>query len=169
MLFAKKQVSRIKIYYFAGMKRDLLSFLFLLCFLSSCNSNDQPASKAENDIDAAREFIRSALDGKFDQARTYLLPDSSNIHYIDVAERNYEKADALTKDGYRSSSIRIYSPVKKVNDSTTIIIYSNSFKNDRDTLRVMNVKGQWLVDLKYLYEHDIDTMNLNNNTRDTLK
>ena len=151
------------------MKRNLFSFLFLLSFFGACTNNDQPASKAENDIDAAREFIRSALDGKFDQARTYLLPDSSNIHYIDVAERNFEKADIATKDGYRSASIRIYSPVKKVNDSTTIIVYSNSFKNDRDTLRIMNVKGQWLVDLKYLYEHDMDSIYINTNKPDTLK
>jgi hypothetical protein len=41
--------------------------------------------------------------------------------------------------------------------------------NDPDTLRILKIKGQWLVDLKYLYEHDMDTMQIKTNKRDTLK
>lgn len=145
-----------------------IGILFLLFSFYACNNNDEKApARAEDDVDAAREFIRSALDGKFNQAKTYMLPDSSNIQYLDVAERNYQKADADTKNGYRSSSINIHE-VKPVNDSTTMVIYSNSFKNDRDTLKALKVKGQWLIDLKYLYEHDMDTTHIFNN-RDTLK
>ena len=150
------------------MKRNRFVFLFLLFSFCACNNNDKQApAKAEDDIDAAREFIRSALDGKFNQARTYLLSDSINMQYLDAVERNYQKADGDTKDGYHSSSINIHE-VKPVNDSTTIVIYSNSFKNDHDTLKVQKVKGQWLIDLKYLYEHDMDTTHIFNN-RDTLK
>jgi hypothetical protein len=133
----------------------LLLFLFFL--LQACGHDNRSASRSENDIDAARNFIRAALDGKFDLARTFLLPDSVNTNWMDVAERSYEKADADTKNGYRSSSIIIHR-VSPVNDSTTVIIYSNSFKNDHDTLRIMKQHGQWLVDLKYLYEHDMDTL-----------
>ncbi|MBK5271252.1 MAG: DUF4878 domain-containing protein [Bacteroidia bacterium] len=150
------------------MKRYRFIFLFLL--FSACNSIDKNSpAPAENDIDAAREFIRSALDGKFAQARNYLLPDSSNIQYMAVAERNYQKADDDTKNGYRSASIRIYSPVVHLNDSATIIVFSNSFKNDPDTLKILKTKGQWLVDLKYLYEHDMDSSHINFNLRDSLK
>ena len=28
-----------------------------------------------------------------------------------------------------------------------------------DTLRIIRKNGQWLVDLKYLFEHDMDTSN----------
>jgi len=150
------------------MKRYRFIFLFLL--FSACNSIDKNSTApAENDIDAAREFVRSALDGKFTQARNYMLADSSNMQYMTVAERNYQKADDETKNGYRSASIRIYSPVVHVNDSTTIVIYSNSFKNDPDTLKVLEIKGQWLVDLKYLYEHDRDSSHINFTNRDSLK
>ena len=132
-------------------------FFFLLLLFYSCNNKDtKTPSKSENDIDAAREFIRSALDGKFEQAKTYLLKDSSNMQYMDVAERSYEKTDPDTKYGYRSASINIHN-VTPVNDSTTIVIFSNSLKNDRDTLRIIKTNGQWLVDLKYLYEHNMDT------------
>ena len=148
-----------KIYYFAGMKRTKLFFFFLLFSLAACRSKGkQPTGKSENNIDAARNFIRAALDGKFNEARTYMLADSVNTNYMDVAERSYQRAEQTVKNGYRASSIRIFSPVVEVNDSTTIIIYSNSFKNDPDTLRILRVNSQWLVDLKYLYEHGSDTV-----------
>jgi len=133
-------------------------FLFLLFLWSACKNEDQQTGKSENNIDAARNFVRAALDGKFDEARTYMLADSVNTNYMDVAERNYQRADQSVKTGYRASSIRIFSPVTELNDSTTIIIYSNSFKNDPDTLKVLRINGQWLVDLKYLYEHDADSL-----------
>ena len=87
---------------------------------------------------------------------------------MDVAERNYGKADEGTKEGYRGSSINIRN-VNPVNDSVTIVIYSNSFMNNDDTLRILKKNNQWLVDLKYLYEHDMDTMKINLNKRDTLQ
>ena len=142
--------------------------MFLLFSFCACKNNDEQSSvKTEDDINAATEFIRSALDGKFNQARVYLLPDSSNIQYIDVVERSYQRTDADTKNGYQNSTIHIHE-VKPVNDSTTVVIYSNSFKNDHDTLKVVKIKGQWLIDLKYLYEHDMDTTHIFNKS-DSLK
>jgi hypothetical protein len=148
----------------------LLTGISLVFFFSSCKSNDSNATnKSENNIDAARNFVRAALDGKFNEARTYMLADSVNTNYMDVAERSYQRADQSVKNGYRASTIRIYSPLVEVNDSTTIIIFSNSFKNDPDTLRVLRVKGQWLVDLKYLYEHDADSLQHQQVLNDSLK
>jgi hypothetical protein len=139
------------------MKRTKLFFLFLL-FLAACQSGDKKnVSKSSNSIDAARNFIRAALDGKYREAKDFLLQDSANLNWMDIAERSYLKADQDTKDGYRSSSINMHE-VNAVNDSTTIIIYSNSFKNDHDTLKVVKLNGRWLVDLKYLFEHDRDTL-----------
>ena len=153
------------------MKRKLLIPVFLLlpCFFYACTNDDRKESgQSENDIDAARNFIRAALDGKFDEARSFLLQDSSNVHYIDAAERNYQKAGVATRDGYRAASINIHG-VNKVNDSATIVIYSNSFMKNHDTLRVMKAKGQWMVDLTYLYEHNADTLYNKINSSDTLK
>ena len=142
--------------------------MFLL-FLAACKTDDKKAdAKSSNSIDAARNFIRSALDGKYREAKGYLLQDSVNLNWMEIAERNYLKADQDTKDGYRSSSINMHK-VTPVNDSTAIIIYSNSFKNDHDTLKVVKVDGQWLVDLKYLFEHDRDTLNKKPVINDTIK
>jgi hypothetical protein len=142
--------------------------ILCLSLLIACRNNDRPAGKSENDIDAARTFIRAALDGKFEEARTYLFTDSINTNWMDVAERSYRKTDDETKRGYRSSSINIHQ-VNQVNDSTTVVIYSNSFKNDHDTLKVLKQNGQWLVDLKYLYDHDMDTLQTNKIIRDSIR
>ena len=138
------------------MKKNYFIFLFLLCCFYSCKNKDKgPTGKSENNIDAARNFIRSALDGKFDEARNFMLPDSSNTNYMDVAERSFKNISQPEKDGYRASNIIIHN-VNDVNDSTTIIIYSNSYKRDHDTLKVLKINSQWLIDLKYLFEHDAE-------------
>lgn len=139
------------------MKQYILTAAsFLLLFAVACNNTDKQEPKSENDIDAARNFIRAALDGKFNEAKTFLLADSSNTQYFDVYERNYQKADPDTKRYYREASINIHN-VSPVNDSTTVVIFSNSYKNDHDTLKVIRKNNQWLVDFKYLFNHDEDT------------
>jgi len=87
---------------------------------------------------------------------------------MDIAERSYQRSDQSVKDGYRTASINIHK-VSTMNDSTTVVIYSNSFKNDHDTLKVLKRDGQWKVDLKYLFEHDTDTLQRKPVTNDTLK
>lgn len=98
-----------------------------------------------------------------------MLPDSVNMNYMDVAERNFQKTEQSTKDGYRTASINIIRVMEPVKDSVTVVIYSNSFKNDHDTLKVVKTNGQWLVDLKYLYEHESDTLQLKEVINDKIK
>lgn len=134
------------------------TFLFLLFFAIACKEGDKKIpGKSENNLDAARNFIRAALDGKFNEARSFLLPDSVNINYMDIAERSYQRADQNTRDGYRTSSINIIDVKNPIRDSVTVVIFSNTFKNDPDTLKLIKSGGQWLVDLKYLYLHQEDT------------
>jgi len=131
---------------------------FLLFFLSACNNADkQGTDKSENDIDAARNFIRASLDGKFNDAKGFLYSDSSNTEFFDAYQRNYQKIEPEIKRNYREASINIHN-VTSLNDSTTVVIYSNSYKNDHDTLKVVKKNNQWLVDLKYLFQHDADSL-----------
>jgi len=151
------------------MKRNYLISLFLLFLLYACKNEDKPSTgTSENNVDAARNFIRALLDGKFREARAYMLNDSINTNYLDVVERFYQRDVQDNKDGYRTSTIHIHS-VDSLNDSTTVVVYSNSFKNNPDTLKVLKVKDQWLVDLKYLYEHDRDTLYKKKILKDTLR
>jgi hypothetical protein len=136
---------------FAAMKKLLSAFLFI-SFFCGCNNSDQDVSgKPENDLDAARTFIRNALDGKFEQARQLMLPDSTNDQTMNVTERNYERMSEANKVGYRNASIQIYN-TRNVNDSTRIVTYSNSFKNQKDSLKLVQISGQWLVDLKFTFQ-----------------
>lgn len=163
----------IKYFYFVNMKMKwfMPSALLLALSLAGCKgSGDKQVTASENNIDAARNFIRAALDGKFNEARGFMLQDSLNTNYMDLAERSYQNTDPATRNGYKTSSIRIHSSqVTNPDDSTSIVIYSNSFKNDPDTLKVLRINGQWLVDLKYLYEHDADTLLNRQEPKDTLK
>jgi hypothetical protein len=133
------------------MKRCLV--ILLSCFLFSCtNSNNESAP--ENDLDAARMFIRDALDGKFREARQLMISDTINENRMADTERTYEKMSKDTKRNYRESSITIYD-TRKINDSTSIVVYSNTFKNMKDSVKVIRKGGQWLVDLKYTFEKTI--------------
>jgi hypothetical protein len=139
------------------MKRNTYFFLFLFFIVTSCNNNDQQNKKAEDDLDAARTFIDAALKGDFNKARDYVVKDSTNMQFLAVRDQIYKNMDGKEKEEYRNASIHLYD-VKKVNDSTTVVIYANSYKNDKDTLKVLRLGGQWLVDVKYLWLHDEDSV-----------
>jgi hypothetical protein len=149
-------VLRLIFYYFAGMKRNRFFFFFLLFFGTMLLSNCKPkesTTEPSSDIDAARNFIRAALDGKFDIANNWMLLDSSNTQFLSNAQRIYNNMPPDTINAYRTATIRVHN-INKLNDSTTMIIYSNSYRDDHDTLRVIKKGDKWLVDLKYLFIHD---------------
>lgn len=121
-------------------------------FLFSCNNQDEQATTtSENDIDAARNFIRSALDGDYKKARDYMIQDSLNTQLLNTFESNYQMhMNREDKRGYREASIRI-PDVRKVSDTVSVVQYSNSYKNKLDSLKVVKVNNQWLVDFKYSF------------------
>ena len=133
--------------------KKLIVFSILLLQISACN-NDETANKettaSENDLDAARNFIRSSLDGKWSDARKFMVQDSSNIERLNTIEDFYKTESPDDKRGYREASITTYDS-RKINDSITIVNYSNSYKNQKDSLKIVRVNGQWLVDLKYSF------------------
>ena len=130
------------------------SFLFLLM---ACNNSDKDAgTKSDNDMDAARNFLDAALKGDYKDASSYMLKDSANLEYLNVTQRSYQRLSPEEKAKLKAASLRFFD-TKQLNDSTTVTVFANSYKNDKDTLRIVKANGQWLVDLKYLFEHDMDT------------
>ncbi len=140
------------------MKPAPCLFICSLSLLFACqnkgSSNEGPGAK--DDLGTATAFIRSALDDNFDDARKYLLPDSLNLNLLEVEQRLFERKDSATKAGYHNASIRIHA-LKKLNDSVTILTFSNSFMNIHDSLKIIRQKDQWLVDLKYRFPQNFDT------------
>jgi hypothetical protein len=150
------------------MKLNTIIAGLSLFIFTNCNNDNKDAkeSKSESDVDAARNFLDAALKGDFKLASSYMVRDSTNLGYLAVTERKYSQMDADQKRNLRNASLRFYNPLLQ-NDSTTITVFANSYKNDKDTLRILKKNGQWLVDLKYLFEHDLDTM-LNKPVIDTI-
>lgn len=138
--------------YFAGMKRNFIYFLFLLLF-SACNSAENSGSNekndASNDLDAAHNFIQASLQGKFDVAKNFMLQDEENISRLDAVGR-IEKS-VSEKQGLWDATIQVKNR-NLINDSTSIIAYSNSFHPENtDTIKVVKKDGKWVVDFKYLF------------------
>lgn len=127
----------------------MLTSLFFALLLFSCNNDEgNNQTSSENDTDAARNFIRAALDGKWDEARRFMIQDSANLERLDRVESMYRGMEREVKRSYRESSIRFYDS-RKISDSITVIQYSNTYKNQKDSLKVVRTGGQWLIDLKY--------------------
>lgn len=134
--------------------KKLLSLCLLLPLAWACTNNadtDNATGKPENDVDAARMFIRSALDGNYKQARKLILPDSSNVQLLDNLERAYlHNSDVSEQRGYRQASIRVHE-TKKLSDTASVVVYSNSFKNKKDSVKAVKVGDDWVIDLKYSF------------------
>lgn len=132
------------------MKSVFFCFL-ILPFFYSCNDSGsviETSSTPENDLDAARMFIENALDGKWEDAKQFLIQDSTNVQLLSTAESKYSALDGEEKRNYREAEPRFHG-TRKVNDSVTIVNYSNSYMNKKDSLKVVRINGQWLIDLKY--------------------
>lgn len=111
--------------------------------------NQEPSVQpAENATDAAREFVRAALDGDYPRASGYLLKDSINLLLFERQKMNYVNMTSTQKENFKSSSIRPVT-IEKISDSVSIFRYYHS-ANPSDTfpLRVKKENGLWLVDLK---------------------
>ncbi len=125
-------------------------WLLLSLFLFSCNDEEEKQAAAENAHDAAGMFINNVLDGKFDDARKLMVNDSENSQWLFDLEKKYEHLPRETKRDMRESEPTIYD-TKRLSDSESIIYYSNSYNNRKDSVKLVRKSNQWLVDLKFTF------------------
>lgn len=131
----------------------MLLFGCLVFGLWACSGNDAEhgSEKPESDVDAASMFIRNALDGNYKNARKLIVPDSANIQLLDNLERAYLHNNNVSEQrGYREASIRVHE-TRQLNDRASVVIYSNSFKNKKDSVKAVKLGDNWLIDLKYSF------------------
>ena len=139
--------------------QKIMYCLSLLVFgLLACNSDERGAASgtSDSDIDAARNFIQAALVGDFQRAKAFMINDSLNHEDLNAIQRLNERLTKEEKEKYQEASIRIHQN-RKINDSTSVIYYSNSYRNKTDSLKVIKANGQWLVDFKYIF-HKTDSL-----------
>ena len=149
------------------MKKIPYLFLFLLfCFVACNNDDKKEPAESETDVNVITSFIQAALEGNYEKAKTFMVSDSISTERMNNIER--VNLSAEEKKGLAAASINMHN-VNRLNDSVTIVIYSNSFKNNWDTLRAMKLKGKWLVDFNYLFDHDLDTLINSPVNKDSIK
>jgi hypothetical protein len=133
------------------MQKSVCYFLFIMLIVVACNNDDRQTTSttADSDVDAARSFIQAALVGDFDRAKTFMVNDSLSLETLNTIQRWNERQSKEEKEKYQVATPRIHD-TRKVNDSTSIISYSNSYKNKVDSLKVIKTSGKWLVDFKFI-------------------
>jgi len=131
------------------MKLKLLTAIFLVLLLGSCNNN---RTNPTTDIDVARTFIKDILENDFKDAKRFVLDEEMNNQYFELSKKNFEHKTKEELKEYKDADI-IVNELTSVNDSVTIINYSNSYKKEsKGKVKVVRVNGQWLVDLKYTFQ-----------------
>jgi hypothetical protein len=134
------------------MTQKILPLLVLLILFYSCSEKKQ--EKPVTALDAGREFIRASLDGNFKDAEAVLLKDSLNVQLFESYKMYYNRLPDEKKNNYRNASYTI-NKYADLNDSITIINYSNSYMNKPMEIKVMRSDKQWTVDFKYTYSGNL--------------
>jgi hypothetical protein len=133
------------------MKIKSFIFVLFIALLGSCNNN---GTVPNTDIDVARAFIKDVLENNFAEAKALVLDEDINNQYFDLSRKNFEGKNKEELKKYKESDI-IINELKNVNDSVTIVNYSNSYKKDmRNEVKVVKVNGKWLVDLKHTFQEE---------------
>lgn len=131
------------------MKNSIIIFILSVFVFAACNSS---FPKAENGMDAGREFVRASLNGELDKAKFYLYKDSANVFLFEKWKKDfYQKLSVEEKREYREASINMIE-IQNVNDSTVNFVYANSHKpKDTTNLTIIRVNNDWMVDLKSVH------------------
>src|SRR5438552_568138 len=130
------------------MKSKLLIAIMIFATLNSCNTGSVP----NTDIDVARAFITDILDNNFKEAKKLVLDEDINNQYFELAKKDFESKNKEDLKKYKEADI-IVNEYKNVNDSVTIVNYSNTYKKDiKNEVKVVRINGQWLVDLKHTFQ-----------------
>ena len=128
--------------------------IIIFCCAILCYCNAKKYSKAENALDAGREFIDGCLKGDFEKAAFYMLDDDRNKELLLAQKRNYEGKNKQEKMQYNNASI-IINEDATLNDSTHIINYQNSYDKIGRKIKVIFHNSTWLVDFKYTFNGNL--------------
>lgn len=137
------------------MKKKLIVLGFAAAgIFYACKPNEATPHKAENALDAGREFIKASLEGNEHRALFYVLKDSTNENLLVRWKESYRNLPRDDRDAFKKASIVINS-VDNVSDSVAVINFSNSYKNKPQVLKVVKVNDEWVVDFKYTFSGNL--------------
>lgn len=131
------------------MKLKMFIAVIIFAGLVSCNDKkDNPTT----DIDVARAFIKDVLENNYKDAKTLVLDEEMNNQYFELSKKEFEGKSKDDLENYKKADI-IVNELKQVNDSVTIVNFSNSYKKSiKNEVKVVRINGKWLVDLKHTFQ-----------------
>ena len=130
--------------------------VIFICFtilFFACTNKQTEYQNAENALDAGREYIQSCLQGDFSKAKFYLFPNEKNIRMLKEIEEVYRQKDKEGRQQLRLASINI-NEVKENGQTTSSIMYSNSFDKIPHTIYVLKQNNRWLVDISNAFNKE---------------
>jgi Domain of unknown function (DUF4878) len=141
---ACRKIYRLFLYFCRMTKKIIIPSLLVL--LAACG-DPHSFKKAEDAQDAGREFIRASLDGNYEKASFYLYADSTNQMMLAKWKKDYDRLDRDEQRKYKDADILPIN-IQALNDSVTSYTYTNTYKKDTTTVKIVRINGEWLVDLK---------------------
>ena len=134
------------------MKLTFLPSLIICLAISSCNNEKKSTN---TDIEVARVFIKDILESNFKDAETFVLKEETNQQFFELFKKEFESKSKSELESFKNADI-IINEISPINDSVSIINYSNSFKKDKSNkLKMVRINGQWMVDLKYTFSGNL--------------
>jgi hypothetical protein len=132
--------------------KKVISLLFLFIVFAGCDAPKKV--RPETALDTGREFIRASLDGDFETAESLLLKDTQNLQLFDSYKQFFGNLPPGKKRSYKEASYTINKFIE-VDDSTTLINYSNSYMNKPMEIKLVRTHKNWNVDFKYTYSGNL--------------
>lgn len=133
------------------MKKIIIVVSFIALVFSSCSN--QSAVDLTDPLNSGRGFIEASLKGDYIKAEKYILPDSTNMQYLEGLKDFNKKSDKIERENYREANIIVDSLIA-VSDSENILYYYNSYKKEPSRLKLVKEDSKWLVDFKYSFNEN---------------
>ena len=127
-------------------------FAIIILLIASCKSNE--AGHPSTALDTGRQFIEASLKGEFETAEKLLLNDPENVQLFDSYKQFYNRLPNEKKENYKKAQYNI-NKYLDVNDSVTIINYSNDYMNKPMDIKVVKSNKRWSIDFKYTYSGNL--------------
>jgi hypothetical protein len=138
----------------ANMKKTIYILLLFVSFFSC--KQPEGFHEAEDPMDAGREFLRSVLDGDFEKASLYVLDNAEDKELLERYKGYMKNQPQKERLNLKSSSI-IINKIVNVNDSVTIINYSNSYSMKPTDLKVVLSDKKWRIDFSYTFSENMQS------------
>jgi hypothetical protein len=130
------------------MKSINILFFIAWMIFSACNSKTE--KRPDTAMDTGRAFIKSSMIGDFKMAETLVYQDAENLSLFNAFKTFYNRMPDDKKQHYQKASYEI-NEFKELNDSTTLINYSNDYMKKPMEIKLIKVKQVWYVDFKHNY------------------